>query len=99
MGETQTHNFHCSNDEDWVKFYAISNYSYEIETIQPGTNVDTVLDVYYEKADGTLTNIVHRGRSSMGLDEGEYYLAGSSGVGDVLRPGQFGEFQCVGGIQ
>ena len=56
--QTQTnHTFHCSNDEDWVYFYAVSNFIYEIETIQRGENVDTVLDVYYELADGTLTNI------------------------------------------
>ena len=72
LGQTQTHNFHGSNDEDWVKFYAISNFRYEIETIQLGANVDTVLDVYYELADGTLTNIDHRDNTSVGLDEEEY---------------------------
>jgi hypothetical protein len=55
-----------SNDEDWVKFYAIPNYNYDIEAIQRGTNVDVVLDVYYEQADGALTNIYHRDNTSVG---------------------------------
>jgi hypothetical protein len=90
LGDTQIHNFHCSNDEDWIHFYAISNFIYEIETTQLGTNVDTVLDVYFEKADGTLTNIDHQDSAPVGLDEeeitwldqpapGMYYVQVSSG--------------------
>ena len=92
--ETQTnHTFHCSNDEDWVYFYAASNFIYEIETIQQGANVDTVLDVYYRLADGTLTNITpeeDRDNYAVGQGEGEstdlkyptqgmYYVRISSG--------------------
>ena len=66
VGETQAHDLHESHDEDWVKFYAFSNYTYEIETVQQGTNVDTVLDVYYEQLDGgkipIVTNVNRRGK-------------------------------------
>ena len=92
--ETQTnHNFHSSNDEDWVCFYAASNFIYEIETIQRGENVDTVLEVFYELADGTLTNYTpeeERDITAVGQGEGEitwlyhptpgrYYVRVSSG--------------------
>ena len=90
VGETQSHNFHCAGDHDWVKFYAISNYSFNIMTTHLGTNVDTVLDVYYENADNTLTKMIHRDRGGVGLDQGEstalnnpdpgmYYVQVSSG--------------------
>ncbi len=73
VNETQTHNFHRSNDCDWVKFLALANQVYEIETIQLGTNADTALDIYYERADGTLTNIdADIDDSGAGLDDGEY---------------------------
>jgi Tol biopolymer transport system component len=97
VSDVQTHNFHCSNDEDWVKFYAISNYFYEIETIQLGSNVDTVLDVYYENADGTLTNIIDaedRDSTGVGMNQieatsldnpvpGMYYVRVSSGTSNA----------------
>ena len=90
LNETQIHNFHSSADEDWVKFYAIPNFSYDIEIVQLGTNVDTALDVYYENPDGTLTKIDHQDGSGVGLDEieatgldeptaGMYYVRVSSG--------------------
>ena len=48
---TQIHTLHESNDCDWVKFFAVSNLMYDIETIHLGTNpaIDTVLEIYKEK--------------------------------------------------
>ena len=35
------------------------NSTYDIQTYQEGDAVDTVLDVYEQLGDGTLTNIIH----------------------------------------
>jgi hypothetical protein len=56
-GETQSHNLHRSGDEDWVRFFAVSNWQYQIETEHWGTNVDTALEVYRQLEDGTLSNL------------------------------------------
>lgn len=58
VGEIQRHTFHASNEVDWVKFYALTNYVYEIKATQMGTNVDLVMDVFLELPDGTLTNVL-----------------------------------------
>ena len=47
FGQEQSHNFHVSNDEDWVYFYAVTDYVFQIEAEQTGSNVDLRLDVYY----------------------------------------------------
>ena len=47
FGQEQSHNLHVSNDEDWVYFYAVTNYMFQIEAEQTGSNVDLRLDVYY----------------------------------------------------
>ncbi len=58
----QDHNFHVSGDHDWARFYfatnvpAVSNSQISIEVYQNGTNVNVALDVYYERADGSLSN-------------------------------------------
>ncbi len=57
VGGTQRHNFHCPDDEDWVRFYCVSNVIYEIDANQVGTNAYVTLDLYWECPDGTLTNI------------------------------------------
>ena len=57
MAVKQEHNFHSSNDVDWVKFYALTNYVYEIKIDQIGTNVNTSFNVYRELLDGSLTNM------------------------------------------
>jgi hypothetical protein len=56
-GEIETHNLHNAADEDWVKFYAASGHVYMIEASQLGTNVDVAISVYWERPDGTLSNI------------------------------------------
>jgi len=57
VGTTQTHSFHVSNDWDWVKFYAVPGTAYDIEAMQVGTNIDLMLEVFYEHPDGTVSNI------------------------------------------
>lgn len=72
-GPPQLHNFHSSNDVDWVKFYAVSDFFYDIETFHYGASNDTVLNIYYELADGSLSNIEANVDDS-GFEDGE--LAG-----------------------
>lgn len=54
LGTVQTHTFHTPADADWVSFYAVSNLVYDIETRHQGTNLDTVVDLYFQADDGTL---------------------------------------------
>ena len=44
--EAQTHTFHDAGDQDWVKFYAIADETYEIKTNNLGSNCDTVIILY-----------------------------------------------------
>lgn len=69
FGPAQFHNFHSTGDVDWVKFYAVSNYAYEISTFHFDTNVDTVISLYREENSGSLTllDLV----DDFGRDEGE----------------------------
>ena len=72
VGDTQVHNMHKKDDADWVRFWAVSNCVYEIETWHWGTNVDTVIDVYRQKLDGTLVQVVEQADDYwIGEDEGE----------------------------
>ena len=68
-GPAQLHNFHASTDVDWVRFYAVSNYAYDISTFPLSSNVDTVLDLYREETNGALTLLDHV--DDFGGDEGE----------------------------
>lgn len=49
-GVTQTHNFHASDDDDWVKFIVTAGTPYTITTsnlgVGGGTGNDTVLELY-----------------------------------------------------
>ncbi|OGV40745.1 MAG: hypothetical protein A2X46_04115 [Lentisphaerae bacterium GWF2_57_35] len=74
VGEVQRHNFHVPRDEDWVRFMVVSDLVYEVRATQLGTNVDTVMDIYYEYFDGTLTNVYHRDSTGSGRGQGEYAL-------------------------
>ncbi|MFH0908501.1 MAG: choice-of-anchor Q domain-containing protein [bacterium] len=69
VGTFEQHTLHTLNDQDWVWFYAQTNYAYDIETIHLSTNVDTVLDVYYLGGDGQLNLVDHI--DDFGFDEGE----------------------------
>ncbi|MDF7822635.1 PKD domain-containing protein [Pontiellaceae bacterium B12227] len=57
IGEPQTHTFHSSADEDWVKFFAVSGSLYYVEATQLGDNSDLMLDVYYHPFAGSPTNV------------------------------------------
>ena len=84
----QARNFHRAGDEDWVRFYAVTDFVYTIETFQFGTNVDTVLDVYRAAADGSLEPVAHVNDAGPGEDEGEsLWLPAEEGV--PLTPGLY----------
>jgi hypothetical protein len=53
-GSTQTHTFHIPGDQDWVKFYALANTTYIIETSNPGADSDPVLLLFDSCAGGSL---------------------------------------------
>ena len=60
LEEVQHHNFHLADDEDWVRFYAVRGEGhdvYAVNVIQQGTNSNVQLELYYEYADGTLSNV------------------------------------------
>ncbi len=76
----QKHNFHKFDDQEWVKFYAMTDYNYEVTTYQLGTNVDTVLDIWFETEDGVLTNVGVAGVFTNIDDE-----ACGEGVGEYAR--------------
>jgi len=42
----QKHNFHKAQDEDWVKFYAISGIEYQICVINAGKNCNAVIELF-----------------------------------------------------
>ncbi len=71
VGMPQVHNLHSSNDVDWVKFYAPAGEVFTIEAEQLGTNSDLTLEVYYEQADGKLTNLTWLARDESGVGQGE----------------------------
>ena len=88
----QLHTFHTPTDTDWVRFYALSEYVYDIETFHFSTNIDTVLDLYRQEADGTLTHVDHL--DEFGFDEGE--LTGLDFPQDGIYYLQVSQFQTNG---
>jgi len=42
----QTRNLHGQNDRDWVKFYGVANEEYTVEVINPGADMDAVIEIY-----------------------------------------------------
>jgi len=79
-GSAQTHNFHDTGDNDWVKFSATLGTDYIIETSNLGSNCDTY--VYLYDTDGT-TEIARNDDGSTGLAsritwtapaDGTYYI-------------------------
>jgi len=69
-GEAQTHNFHAQSDEDWIRFFAVSGIVFSVEARQMETNVDVRLEVFYEKADGALTQLAFLTRDEYGKGAG-----------------------------
>ena len=47
------HNFHVSNDEDWIKIEGLDG-RYVLETYNLGSNADTVMELYYYTDDDPL---------------------------------------------
>jgi hypothetical protein len=43
----QQHNFHDAADEDWVTFYGLNGYPYEINVNNPGSACNAVIELYY----------------------------------------------------
>jgi len=52
VGNSQPHNFHIANDQDWVYFDAVNGVEYTITTSHLGSRTDTVLELY--NGSGTL---------------------------------------------
>ncbi|MDD4101395.1 MAG: right-handed parallel beta-helix repeat-containing protein [Kiritimatiellae bacterium] len=70
-GLPQIHNFHTSDDEDWIRFYLVTNLIYyDIETYHLSESLDTVIDLYQQMPDGSLELIDHVDEE--GSDLGEY---------------------------
>ena len=67
----QLHNFHTDADVDWVKFYGQTNYAMEVSAVQLSTNMDIVLDLYYQETNGSLT---HLDKSDSLYPEDDEYL-------------------------
>ncbi len=49
VGETQRHNLHVVGDHDWVYFEAEEGTSYVIETLNLGSDLDTIIYLYDEE--------------------------------------------------
>lgn len=79
----QIHNIHAAGDEDWVEFFVVTDFVYEVRARHLGTNVDTVLDLY-RVSDGVLTNVYHRDAQGAGAGQGEYALLEHWAAGTYL---------------
>ena len=55
-GVAQTHTFHMAGDTDWVKFLAVTDRTYIIETANVGPQSDAVLALFDACNDGPLGN-------------------------------------------
>ena len=53
-GSPQAHTFHIPGDQDWIKFYALANTTYIIQTSNPGADSDPVLLLFDSCAGGSL---------------------------------------------
>jgi len=69
-GTFQVHTFLGDGDADWVRFYLVPDFTYDIETYHLTDNLDTVIDLYRQLEDGTLELLDHVDEE--GSDAGEY---------------------------
>jgi nucleotide-binding universal stress UspA family protein len=69
-GTAQLHTFHSAGDQDWVRVYLVTNFIYDIETYHLSENLDTMIDFFREREDGSLELVDHVDEE--GSDEGEY---------------------------
>ena len=89
-GAVQAHNFHASNDEDWVVFYAPTGVSFEISATQLSTNSDVMLEVFHRYPDGTMSNLDGLVRDVYGLGPGKQEVATLDLLADTnLQPGLY----------
>ncbi len=83
-GLPQIHNFHTSDDVDWVRFYLVTNLVYyDIETVHLSDRLDTVIDLYRQMSDGALELVDGGHVDDEGSDLGEY-----TGI-DVTKSGWY----------
>ncbi|MEM7397285.1 MAG: hypothetical protein AAF492_33620, partial [Verrucomicrobiota bacterium] len=89
VGTIQSRNIHIPSDEDWGRFFAGTGVVYTIDVEQFGTNVDLVLDLYYEELDGNLipvvTNLNQTGRGAFKNETVELNLMDDR----ELKPGNY----------
>jgi|GEM_PF-1145389 len=57
IGDTFGHTMHATDDVDCVRFYAMTDYVYQVKAVQQGENGDVSLQVFYEHADGTVEDV------------------------------------------
>ena len=57
VGTIQPHTLHTDTDEDWVRFYGMSNGLYDIETAQGTNQIDTIITLYRGLTNGTLEEV------------------------------------------
>ena len=110
----QSRNFHDAGNNDWVKFYAFQNKTYEITAENVGSNADVVIKLYAGDKTTLLLNIDDDNLGGTELSSwrapqnGIYYLrvyeaANRFGVNTgyelrVYRPFNEGEFGVIRGI-
>jgi hypothetical protein len=71
-----------AGDEEWMQFLAVPDADYEIAITQAGGQVDTVLEVYYQLADGSLSNVSGTVNAfGRGIGLGESYLLSAPPAG------------------
>ncbi len=75
-GTKQTHNFVPYNDQDWVKFTAVSGGVYTIETSELFANADTYLYLY----DTDCVSLLSENDDYLGLESKIEWTATSSGT-------------------
>ena len=86
FGQDQSHNLHVSNDEDWIYFYAVTGYVFQIEAEQTGSNVDLCLDVYYET---NLPQVFHADNSGTGVGKSELVILDFKARSDLPSGGYY----------
>ena len=69
VGTIQPHTLHADTDEDWVRFYGLSNCLYDIETSQGTNQIDTIITLYRGLTNGTLEEVDQM--DEYGYDQGE----------------------------
>jgi Zn-dependent metalloprotease len=91
-GGIQTHNFHDAGDVDWVQFSATAGLNYVIETLNLGSQSDTVLELYDTDATTLITTDDDSGGGRASRIEwaapanGTYYLRVRHYISSVFGP-------------